>query len=122
MTRTYDQIRLYRTLECVTNPKYKFLHFLITIIFYKDKRALAFNQDSCCHLALCLWLILFHYYISDYDFGHTFLLLKSDSDVQETGLSFFKFQIEGKFKKYCLLFLEEKHDRRYRVHRQGCFK
>ncbi len=22
--------------------------------------ALTFNQDRCCHLAICLWLILFH--------------------------------------------------------------
>jgi hypothetical protein len=24
-------------------------------------KALAFNRDRCCHLALYLWLILFHY-------------------------------------------------------------
>ncbi len=25
------------------------------------QNALAFNCDTCCHLALCLWLILFHW-------------------------------------------------------------
>ncbi len=30
--------------------------------FYKEKKALAFYQDKCCYLVLCLWLILFYYY------------------------------------------------------------
>ena len=47
-------------LDGITNHKYKLLHFLAIIIFYKEKKALAFNQDMCCHLALCLQLILFH--------------------------------------------------------------
>ncbi len=36
---------------CVLNP-----HNL----FYQIQNALAFNQDMCCHLALCLWLLPFH--------------------------------------------------------------
>ncbi len=28
--------------------------------FYKEQNALAFNWDMCCHLALCLQLIIFH--------------------------------------------------------------
>jgi hypothetical protein len=48
---------LYHPLDGVTNPKYKLLRFLTTIIFYKEKKALAFNWDRCCYLVLCLWLI-----------------------------------------------------------------
>ncbi len=29
-------------------------------LFYKIHNALAFNWDTCCHLALCLWLLPFH--------------------------------------------------------------
>ncbi len=54
-------IGLYHPLDRVTNPKYKLLHFLTTIFFYKEKKALAFNWDRCCHLAFCLQLILFHW-------------------------------------------------------------
>ncbi len=35
--------------------------FLNNYIFYKEKKALAFNRDRLCHVALCLRLILFHY-------------------------------------------------------------
>ncbi len=35
--------------------------FLWTIFFYKEKKALAFNWDRCCHLSICLQLILFHW-------------------------------------------------------------
>jgi len=52
-------IGLYDPLDGITNPKYKLLHFLATI-FCKEKKALAFYRDKCCHLALCLQLILFH--------------------------------------------------------------
>jgi hypothetical protein len=49
----------------ITNPKYKLLHFLTTKIkFCKEKKALAFNRDRCCHLVLCSRLILFHYFWS----------------------------------------------------------
>ncbi len=34
--------------------------FLNNFFFWKEKKALAFNLDRCCHLALCLPLILFH--------------------------------------------------------------
>ncbi len=38
----------------------KFVVFLnIYNFFYKETKALAFNGDWCCHLALCLWLIIF---------------------------------------------------------------
>jgi hypothetical protein len=37
------------------NPKYKLLHFLTTnFLQKKEKKALAFNWDRCCHLVLCL--------------------------------------------------------------------
>ncbi len=44
-----------------TSPKYKLLCFITTKKFCKEKNALAFNQDRCCHLALCLRLIPFHW-------------------------------------------------------------
>ncbi len=48
-------IGLYHLLDGVTNTRYKLLRFLRTKIkFCKYKRALAFNRDRCCHLALCL--------------------------------------------------------------------
>ncbi len=52
-------IGLHHPLDGVTNPEYKLLHFIQLTFFCKKKRALAFNWDRCCHLALCLWLILF---------------------------------------------------------------
>ncbi len=30
-------------------------------LFYQIQNALAFNWDTCCHLALCLWLLPFHW-------------------------------------------------------------
>ena len=36
------------------------LHFIQLNKFLCKEKALAFNQDRCCHLALCLRLILFH--------------------------------------------------------------
>jgi hypothetical protein len=30
-------------------------------LFYQIQNALAFNRDTCCHLALCLWLLPFHW-------------------------------------------------------------
>jgi len=51
---------LYHPLDGVSNLKYKLLHFLTTKIKFCKEKALAFNQDRYCHLALCLWLILFH--------------------------------------------------------------
>jgi hypothetical protein len=53
-------IGLHHPLDGVTNPEYKLLHFIQITIFCKEKKALPFNRDGCCHLALCLWLILFH--------------------------------------------------------------
>ncbi len=52
---------LFHPADGFANPKYKLLHFFTTIIFFKEKKALAFNWDRCCNLALCLWLILFHW-------------------------------------------------------------
>jgi len=48
----------YHPLDGVNNPKYKLLCFLKAKIVCIEK-SLALNQDRCCHLALCLWLILF---------------------------------------------------------------
>ncbi len=54
-----------RPLDGVTNPKHKLLHFLTTKFFCKENKALAFNRDRCCHLVLCLQLILFHCIVCD---------------------------------------------------------
>jgi len=50
----YSSIELYHSLDGITNPKCKSLLFLTTIFFYKEKKALAFDQDRCCHPAFCL--------------------------------------------------------------------
>jgi hypothetical protein len=60
-SKNFFTIGLYHPLDGVTNLKYKLLHFLTTIFFCKSKRVIAFKWDRCCHLALCLHLILFHY-------------------------------------------------------------
>ncbi len=54
------RIGLHHPLDGITNPKYKLLHFIQLTFFSKKNRALGFNQDRCCHQALCLRLILFH--------------------------------------------------------------
>ncbi len=51
---------LYHPLDSVTNLKYKLLYFLTPIKKISKRKALAFDRDRCCHLAICLWLILFH--------------------------------------------------------------
>ncbi len=51
---------LYHRLDVDTNLKYKLLGFLTPNKKNSKRKALAFNRDRCCHLALCLWLILFH--------------------------------------------------------------
>ncbi len=45
-----------------TSPKYKLLCFIKTKKNCKEKNALAFNWDRCCHLVLCLRLIPFHWH------------------------------------------------------------
>ncbi len=59
-------IGLYHPLDGITNPKYTLLNFLKTKFFCKVKEALAFDWDRCCHWALCLWLILFHWHCIKY--------------------------------------------------------
>jgi hypothetical protein len=51
----------YQPPDGVTNLKYNLLYFLTPNKKNSKRKALAFNRDSCCHLALCLWLISFHY-------------------------------------------------------------
>jgi hypothetical protein len=48
-------------LDGVTNPKYKLLHFLTNKKNCKEKKALAFDRDRCCHLVMRLQLILFQW-------------------------------------------------------------
>ncbi len=52
---------LYDPIDGVTNLKYVLMCFLTTIFFYKEKKALGFKWDRCCHLVLCLWLILLYF-------------------------------------------------------------
>ena len=52
---------LYHPLDGKTNLKYKLLCFLTPNKKISKRKALAFNQDRCCHLALCLQLILFDF-------------------------------------------------------------
>jgi hypothetical protein len=52
---------LYHLLDGDTNLKYKLLCFLTPNKKISKRKVLAFNQDRCCHLALCLRFILFHY-------------------------------------------------------------
>ncbi len=55
-----NAMRLCHPPDGITNPKYKLQCFITTKFFCKEKNALAFNWDRCCHLALCLQLIPFH--------------------------------------------------------------
>jgi hypothetical protein len=52
---------LYHPLDGDTTLKYELLCFLTPNKKISKRKALAFNWDRCCHLALCLWLILFHF-------------------------------------------------------------
>jgi hypothetical protein len=63
MFSSFDGMGLYHPPDGVTNLKYKLLCFLIPNKKFSKRKVLAFNRDRCCHLALCLQLILFHYYI-----------------------------------------------------------
>jgi hypothetical protein len=53
---------VYRPPDGITNLKYKLLYFLTPNKKNSKRKALAFDRDRCCHLAICLWLILFHRY------------------------------------------------------------
>ncbi len=65
-----DIIGLHHPLDGVTNPEYNLLCFIqVTKVFCIEKKPLAFNRDMCCHLALSLWLILFHYIKKFYNIG-----------------------------------------------------
>ncbi len=51
---------LYHPIDGDTNLKYKLLFLLTPSKKISKRKALALNRDRCCHLALCLQLILFH--------------------------------------------------------------
>jgi hypothetical protein len=56
------RIGLHHPIDGITKHEDKLLHFIqLKYFFSKEKKALDFNLDMCCHLALCLWLILFHW-------------------------------------------------------------
>jgi hypothetical protein len=53
-------MRLCHPPDGITSPKCKLLFFMTTNFFCKEKNALAFNRDRCCHLVFYLQLIPFH--------------------------------------------------------------
>ncbi len=56
-SKTSRSMGLYHPPDGVTNLKYKLLYFLTPIKKNSKRKALAFNRDRCCHLAICLRLI-----------------------------------------------------------------
>ncbi len=53
---------LYHPLDGITNHMYMLFHFLTTKNnFCREEKALAFYWQRCCHLGLCLCLILFQW-------------------------------------------------------------
>jgi len=54
-------IGLHHPLDGVTNPEYKLLRFMQLNFLLREEGTIAFNRDRCCHLVLCLQLILFHW-------------------------------------------------------------
>ncbi len=61
LSEIHPPMRLCHPPDGSTSPKYKLLCFIRTKNIWKEKNALAFNWDRCCHLVLCLWLIPFHF-------------------------------------------------------------
>jgi hypothetical protein len=85
MSKQATLIGLYHPLDGVTNPKYRLLCFLTTKFLCKEKKALAFNQDRCCHLVLCLWLIVFHYLSIIFTFASIIITLSLNVNVKRQG-------------------------------------
>ncbi len=88
MSKPATLIGLYPPLDGVTNPKHRLLCFLTTKFLCKEKKALAFNQDRCCHLVLCLWLILFHYLSIIFTFASIIITLSLNVNVRDRGAQF----------------------------------
>ncbi len=63
----FRYIWLYHPLDGITNLKYGLLCFLTPNKKISKRKILAFHQDRCCHLALCLALILFHWHLIELD-------------------------------------------------------
>jgi hypothetical protein len=58
----FGAMRLCHPPDGSTSPEYKLLCFITSKKFFcKEKNALAFNRDRCCHLVICLQLIPFHW-------------------------------------------------------------
>jgi hypothetical protein len=53
------QMRLHHSQDDNTYPGYMLMCF-VYIIFFEEQNTLAFNQDTWCHLVLCLQMILLH--------------------------------------------------------------
>ncbi len=63
-----------------TSPVYKLLCFITTKKICKEKNALAFTRDRCCHLVICLRLIPFHSIEHFSNFTH-YQIIKEKNDA-----------------------------------------
>jgi hypothetical protein len=68
---------LYQPLDGDTNLKYKLLCFFTPNKKISKRKALALNRDGCCHLALCLQLILLHCLVGIANYVHKFNVMRN---------------------------------------------
>jgi hypothetical protein len=61
LTCLYQAIRLCHPPDGSTSPSISCCVLNHHNLFYQIQNAPAFNQDTCCHLGLCLRLLPFHY-------------------------------------------------------------
>ncbi len=84
------RIGLYHPLDGITNLKYKLLCFLTPNKKISKRKALAFNWDRCCHLELCLQLILFHYLKTFCIYKTFMIILKVGMHIKYKRWTYFK--------------------------------
>ncbi len=60
MGTSCSSVGFYHPLDGITNLEYKLMCFLTPNKKISKRNVVAFNWDRCCHLELCLQLILFH--------------------------------------------------------------
>jgi hypothetical protein len=79
------------------SPKYKLLCFITAKKICKEKNALGFHQDRCCHLVLCLRLIPFHWAVERDTWARQLLCWRSKTVIGTVCLwEHFKSEREGK--------------------------
>jgi hypothetical protein len=94
---SFDLISLYHPLGGITNLKYKLLCFLTYNKKNSKIKALDF-KNRCCHLGLCLRLILFHWNILDIKYPSiSTYWFYSHSPSLENGATTLKLMIELTF-------------------------